>query len=289
MPRSGEGVYSKAVGTTAVPNETITSAQFNNTIDDIVTDLNAARPITAGGTGATSAATARTALGVALAQTTVTDTTASSGLIVGGFGVGGAGVSAAGDLDLAVNGGIYAIAGSTANTPAGTGPSGSSCLVTRWGADDIQQIFLYRGGTADDVRLYIRQRRAGTWGSWLPASGEEGSTANGYYIKHASGWLQAFSAPLTFTRATNTTATATWTLPFACATSPTAHFRIDGLSTAGGDYTGDIAIGDVGHLAYNTAGTPSTSVALTIFRAGSVTWSSGSIANVHVSMSARWY
>ncbi len=64
MPRDGSGVYSKPSGTTAVPNTTIESAKFNSVVDDLVTDANAARPIPAGGTGATSASAARTALGV---------------------------------------------------------------------------------------------------------------------------------------------------------------------------------------------------------------------------------
>lgn len=62
MPRSG-GIYSKPSGTTAVFGQTIQSSKFNELVDDIVTDLNTARPISAGGTGATTAATARTALG----------------------------------------------------------------------------------------------------------------------------------------------------------------------------------------------------------------------------------
>lgn len=64
MPRSGSGIYSKPAGTTAVPNTTITSSQFNTTIDDIAADLNYPRPIVNGGTGATSASAARTALGL---------------------------------------------------------------------------------------------------------------------------------------------------------------------------------------------------------------------------------
>lgn len=63
MPRNGSGVYSKPAGTTAVANATIESAKYNSTIDDLVTDANAARPITAGGTGATSAAAALVNLG----------------------------------------------------------------------------------------------------------------------------------------------------------------------------------------------------------------------------------
>lgn len=65
MPRSG-GVYTKPAGTTAVASTTIESAKFNQVIDDLVTDANTARPIVAGGTGATSASAARTNLGVAI-------------------------------------------------------------------------------------------------------------------------------------------------------------------------------------------------------------------------------
>lgn len=64
MPRNGSGVYSKPAGTTAVPNTVIQSAKYNETIDDLVADANEARPVTAGGTGATNAASARSNLGV---------------------------------------------------------------------------------------------------------------------------------------------------------------------------------------------------------------------------------
>jgi hypothetical protein len=64
MPRDGSGVYTAPPGTTATPNSTIESSKYNALVDDLVADANAARPLTAGGTGATSAATARTALGL---------------------------------------------------------------------------------------------------------------------------------------------------------------------------------------------------------------------------------
>lgn len=64
MPRDGSGIYSKAAGTTAVSGQTIESAKYNSQVDDMVADLNAARPITAGGTGATTAAGAQTNLGL---------------------------------------------------------------------------------------------------------------------------------------------------------------------------------------------------------------------------------
>lgn len=66
MPRNGSGVFSKPAGTTAVAGTTIESSKYNQTIDDLVNDANLARPVVAGGTGATTAAGARTALGLGI-------------------------------------------------------------------------------------------------------------------------------------------------------------------------------------------------------------------------------
>lgn len=87
MPRDGSNVYSKPAGTTAVSGTTIESAKFNSVIDDIATDLNTARPIVAGGTGAASASAARTALsvpGLADASTVTGAWTASGAWTVSG-------------------------------------------------------------------------------------------------------------------------------------------------------------------------------------------------------------
>jgi len=66
MPRDGSGVYTQAANTAAVSGDPVSSSKFNSFTADIVSDLNAARPVTAGGTGATSASAARTALGLAI-------------------------------------------------------------------------------------------------------------------------------------------------------------------------------------------------------------------------------
>lgn len=55
MPRDGSGVYSPPAGTKGSPNTTIESSKYNAFVDDLASDANAARPITAGGTGETSA------------------------------------------------------------------------------------------------------------------------------------------------------------------------------------------------------------------------------------------
>jgi len=66
MPRNGSSVYSKPAGTTAVTGTTIDSADYNATVDDLVADANLPRPVVVGGTGASTAAGARTALGLVI-------------------------------------------------------------------------------------------------------------------------------------------------------------------------------------------------------------------------------
>lgn len=63
MPRNGSGVFTLPVGYEATANQTATAAQHNEPLEDIQTDMNTARPVVAGGTGATDAATALSNLG----------------------------------------------------------------------------------------------------------------------------------------------------------------------------------------------------------------------------------
>jgi len=62
MPRVGD-VFQLLSGTLAVPNTTIQSGPYNAQQQDWVTEANSPRPISAGGTGSTTAASARTGLG----------------------------------------------------------------------------------------------------------------------------------------------------------------------------------------------------------------------------------
>lgn len=64
MPRDGSNIFSPPAGTTATPGTPIESAKYNAFVSDLTALANEARPIVAGGTGATTAAAARTALGV---------------------------------------------------------------------------------------------------------------------------------------------------------------------------------------------------------------------------------
>lgn len=93
MARNGAGVYSKAAAD-VVTGTTISSSVFNSLMDDFEADNNNARPVVAGGTGATTAAGARTSLAVprvaVIAGAPDTDDDDSD--------TGGNGVFAAGDV-----------------------------------------------------------------------------------------------------------------------------------------------------------------------------------------------
>lgn len=64
MARDGSGTYSLAANTLAVSGDAISSTKFNSLVQDLEADANVDRPIAAGGTGASTAAAARTNLGL---------------------------------------------------------------------------------------------------------------------------------------------------------------------------------------------------------------------------------
>jgi hypothetical protein len=66
MSRNGSGVYSLPAGSTVANGDTSDATDLNTPLADIEADLNVARPVVAGGTGASSASGARTALGLAI-------------------------------------------------------------------------------------------------------------------------------------------------------------------------------------------------------------------------------
>ena len=106
MPRDGSGVYSKPVGTTAVSGTAIESAKYNSVVDDLALDANTPRPIVAGGTGASTAGAARTALGLAIGtnvQAYDADLTAIAAL-----------ASAADKMPYATGSGTWALSGLSA-------------------------------------------------------------------------------------------------------------------------------------------------------------------------------
>jgi len=59
MSRNGSGVYSLPAGSTAVTGDVAAASVHNTPLTDLETDMNTARPVVAGGTGATSRTAAR--------------------------------------------------------------------------------------------------------------------------------------------------------------------------------------------------------------------------------------
>lgn len=64
MARDGFGVYSPPAGTLATSNTAIESAKYNAFVNDLTADANTARPVVAGGTGATTASAALVNMGL---------------------------------------------------------------------------------------------------------------------------------------------------------------------------------------------------------------------------------
>lgn len=73
MPRLPSGVYQTPVGTDGIPDTPVLSTPYNFNVHDVETDLNAPRPIVAGGTGATSATQARVNLSAEASGQAVTN------------------------------------------------------------------------------------------------------------------------------------------------------------------------------------------------------------------------
>lgn len=108
MSRNGSGVYSLPAGSVVANGDTSDATDVNTPIADIAADLNVARPIVAGGTGATSASAARTALGLAIGTNVQAYDAALTSVAALGTaankGIYFTGVDTAAEFDLTVQG-----------------------------------------------------------------------------------------------------------------------------------------------------------------------------------------
>lgn len=146
MPRDGSGVYTRPPGTDAVADTTIESAKYNTNVADVEADLNAPRPIVAGGTAATSADNALTSLSAEKAKQVVSNWDTAPWR-AGSFY---AATSAAGVAPVA--GHAFAGIAYYAN---------SSDLV-------LQATDLTNPGSPTQ---YVRTQTAGVWNAWIAAGG----------------------------------------------------------------------------------------------------------------------
>lgn len=185
MPRSGSGVYSLPAGSTVTNGDTSDQTDINTPLADIVTDLNAARPVVAGGTGATTASGARTALGVAIGTnvqaydaglTDIAGLAVTDGNIIVGDGanwVAESGATARASLGLAIgtdvqayDADLAAIAGLTSaanKVPYFTG-SGAAGVLDLLDEDDMSSDSDTAVPTQQSVKAYVDAEIAGASG-----------------------------------------------------------------------------------------------------------------------------
>jgi hypothetical protein len=150
MPRDGSGIYTKPFPD-VVTGTTIQSTVHNGTISDVAQDLNAPRPIVAGGTGANNARDAMTSLQGDVAYQVVTNY----------------------DAYAFVSGSFYSAAGAT------SAPTANAFIGQCYTSDPAvvppavpagQNMFI----EARDVTTgskYLRQKTAGVWGTWKSQGG----------------------------------------------------------------------------------------------------------------------
>jgi hypothetical protein len=145
MPRDGSGVYTLPPGTTAVTDTTIESTKYNGFIGDIATDLNAARPIIAGGTGGQTVAQARANLQAERSEQQVLNY----------------------DSHAWETGSFWSASGATSAPNATENFTGIVTRVADGAADKWTVVARSRTNTI----TYVRQKIGGVWGAWA----EEGA------------------------------------------------------------------------------------------------------------------
>jgi hypothetical protein len=142
MPRDGANIYSRPAGTDGVPDATILSAAYNVYVADVEQDLNAPRPVVAGGTGGTSPITARTKLGAEVS---------SLSQIVTNY-----------DAQVWESGSFLSFVGATAAPTAPDNYAGVCVLMT----GDQQNIYLHATNFTTG-EIYVRRKNSGVWTSWI--------------------------------------------------------------------------------------------------------------------------
>jgi len=150
MPRNLSGVFSLPAGSIVTDGvDDILASQHNDPLQDLEADMNAARPIVAGGTGASTASDARTNLGLG----TISTQNANAVAITGG--------SVAGITDLAVaDGGTGASTAANARTNLGLGTiatqAANNVAITGGSVSGITDLAVADGGTGASTAANAR-------------------------------------------------------------------------------------------------------------------------------------
>ena len=145
MPRDGSQQYSVPPGTDGIPDFTIESTKYNTFIHDVEADLNAPRPIGAGGTGANNVVDAMNNLGGELARQVIVNY----------------------NSDPFQAGSFYSAPGAT-GAPSANAFTGI-CYVSGL-SPALTDLFIEARDQTSGT-LYVRQKKANVWTGWTTAAG----------------------------------------------------------------------------------------------------------------------
>ena len=163
MPRNGSGVYSLPPNTAAVDGQPADAGKFNTLTQDIAGDLNAARPVSAGGTGATAASGARTNLGVP----SVTETVSFIENLNATYAASLNDLSPTDDPNYLENQ-IWGRITGTIPSDGWPGISAGDFIHSMsWGSSAVQIGYNY-ARTTGQAPIYYREKAANVWGDWVP-------------------------------------------------------------------------------------------------------------------------
>ena len=143
MPRDGTNIYILPFPD-VVAGTTIESPVYNGFTNDLAQDLNNPRPITSGGTGATSAASALANLAAAKAAQLVTNY----------------------DSHLWIPGTFYSATTASGEPVDGHAFSGVAYIGEALANPPTNQNVTLEARDATDGKLYYRRKSAGVWGAW---------------------------------------------------------------------------------------------------------------------------
>jgi hypothetical protein len=241
-------------------------------MSDMVTDANAARPVSAGGTGATSPAEARANLGIASAVGLAPE------------------LSAASALDTIVTQQWNYVASANVTTVGGPTGAGNGMVFTCPASSTRYQAFYPLTAATPPYR---RSYASGAWGSWR-ADITSTSGVNGYAERFRSGLQICHINRLVLTSggANSSRCFGTWTLPASFVDklySVSVTFRADGADDPSTGYADD-STPTTTMIGATSVSKSTTAAGISAFRqAGQSDFQSGDLLYVDLTATGRWF
>ena len=264
MPRDGQSTYSAPAGTLATTGEIIESAKYNAFVQDLTTVLNTAQPIAVGGTGATTAAGALTALGIGGLVGTIPTVSASGAL------------NQIGSTDIPY---CY-VASANCTTVGGPTDGGDGIVFTGYASSGERRYQIYHPVSSTNPSPWRRVYTSSVWSSWLRDQDFD-TEGNESYRRFANGVLIATTL-VSFAEDGNSTLSYEWTPLVAFAATPVVSVAF----AANANFTNCAATEISG--AVQVIGTGTTFTVSLRRVTGATSWSNHAISNVKLTAVGRW-